>query len=540
MAWLTGWSYRKKLTVDHSKVDSDCSDFPVKAIFDKDNFAFAHALETGNDVRFTSSDGETLLKYERELHQVFANPDGLLFDGTNDKVTCGDVSALDSASALTVECRFIWMGGGTPYQPLVAKLPSNNSYNGFYLRLRTESGVAQFTGLGADQSVSSTTTILPGVEYHVAGVWTGTKMRIIVNGVQEAEIDSSTNNPDAGTAELEIGHIKPYLTDHWANTLHKEVRVWTVAKTESQINASKAYGAITGSEDDLECLYLFDEGSGTTLTDSANSNNGTVSGATWTTLPGYGVYHVKVPTASSTSDTEFYCYYGKSDATDGADGENVWDSNYAMVHHMGSSLLDSTSNDNDGTNSGSTLGLARDGYFRSFDGSNDYIDLTGLTIANTNDLSFEIMAQHGESAHLFDAQTGRWVIGWNLTDNLGVYYNSWFQVTTDIPADGGMHLVGVTLDQGTERKIYIDDNSPDAAGSGPTVAIGGDVIMGARYALNSAFYNGKMSEYRISTTLRSDAWIKATHASLADTLLTYGAEEALTPTARPRVMVVWA
>ena len=63
--------------------------------------------------------------------------------------------------------------------------------------------------------------------------------------------------------------------------------------------------------------------------------------------PGVAVYHVKLPTASSTSDTEFYCYYGKSDATDGADGENVWDSNYKVVHHMTPDLYDSTANNHD-------------------------------------------------------------------------------------------------------------------------------------------------------------------------------------------------
>ena len=68
MAWLTGWSYRKKLTTNSARISAALSNFPVAVFLDADNFTFAKALASGNDVRFTSSDGETLLKYEREHH----------------------------------------------------------------------------------------------------------------------------------------------------------------------------------------------------------------------------------------------------------------------------------------------------------------------------------------------------------------------------------------------------------------------------------------------------------------------------------------
>jgi hypothetical protein len=67
-AWLSGWSYRKKITIDHTKVDSVLTDFPVLVKLTSLNFGFSKALSTGNDIRFTSSDGKTLLKYERERH----------------------------------------------------------------------------------------------------------------------------------------------------------------------------------------------------------------------------------------------------------------------------------------------------------------------------------------------------------------------------------------------------------------------------------------------------------------------------------------
>jgi hypothetical protein len=65
MAWLTGWTYRKQITVQADQVDANLEDFPlyVKINADAD---FHEALSTGYDIRFTQSDGETLLKYERE------------------------------------------------------------------------------------------------------------------------------------------------------------------------------------------------------------------------------------------------------------------------------------------------------------------------------------------------------------------------------------------------------------------------------------------------------------------------------------------
>lgn len=68
MAWLSGWTYRKIIIIDESKVDADLTDFPVLVKLTSTNFDFSRALSTGNDIRFTSSDGTTLLKYERERH----------------------------------------------------------------------------------------------------------------------------------------------------------------------------------------------------------------------------------------------------------------------------------------------------------------------------------------------------------------------------------------------------------------------------------------------------------------------------------------
>jgi len=63
--WLSGYTYRKKITTQFTNVDSALTDFPLYVPFSNDA-DLAAALATGYDIRFTQSDGETLLKYERE------------------------------------------------------------------------------------------------------------------------------------------------------------------------------------------------------------------------------------------------------------------------------------------------------------------------------------------------------------------------------------------------------------------------------------------------------------------------------------------
>ena len=66
--WLEGYTTRKEITIDETKVDADQSDFPVLVKLSAANFDFADANANGNDLRFCSSDGTTLLSYERERH----------------------------------------------------------------------------------------------------------------------------------------------------------------------------------------------------------------------------------------------------------------------------------------------------------------------------------------------------------------------------------------------------------------------------------------------------------------------------------------
>jgi len=106
---------------------------------------------------------------------------------------------------------------------------------------------------------------------------------------------------------------------------------------------------------------------------------------------GSGLFWVKVPSISSSANTTIYAYYGKSDATDGQNAANVWDANFAGVWHLNDgttlSALDSTSNNNDGTNSGAAAAACYLDGGASFNGSHDphdNIDSVGTATGSLN------------------------------------------------------------------------------------------------------------------------------------------------------------
>lgn len=62
------YTTRKKITIDHTYVDGDLTDFPLLVKFTSDSDISTGSNADGFDHRFTSSDGTTLLKYERESY----------------------------------------------------------------------------------------------------------------------------------------------------------------------------------------------------------------------------------------------------------------------------------------------------------------------------------------------------------------------------------------------------------------------------------------------------------------------------------------
>ena len=74
MAFLSGYTKRKKITIDNTYVDADLTDFPLRVRLTNDTDIGADIDSNGYNIRFTSSDGTTELKYERESFSVNGTP----------------------------------------------------------------------------------------------------------------------------------------------------------------------------------------------------------------------------------------------------------------------------------------------------------------------------------------------------------------------------------------------------------------------------------------------------------------------------------
>jgi len=110
---------------------------------------------------------------------------------------------------------------------------------------------------------------------HWAGTYDGNELKVYLDGNLEATL-SYTGGVNISVANVFIAKTANFYTD----AIIDEVRVWNTARTQQEIqeNMNKE---LTGSETGLVAYYKINEGSGSTLTDSAGNNDGEIIGATW-------------------------------------------------------------------------------------------------------------------------------------------------------------------------------------------------------------------------------------------------------------------
>lgn len=253
--------------------------------------------------------------------------------------------------------------------------------------------------------------------------------------------------------------------------------------------------------------------------------------------------HVKVPSVSSSVDTTVYVWWNTAgtdsqpaiDSTYGA--ENVWDSAFVGVWHLeedpsgtAPQMLDSTSNDHDGTSAGTmTTGdsvAAVVGNGLDFDGTDDgvsiaetaAIDITGaltLEMALNGDTfgAFVTPATKakasGQKQFMMDLQSGVPRFG----DELGLA-----KATSTLSTGTDYHLAGTYSGSGlySGLKIYLNGVAESTTHVGTFNGIestDGDFYIGQK-GDGSEWFDGKISEVRLSNVARSAAWIAATDSTL--------------------------
>jgi Concanavalin A-like lectin/glucanases superfamily/Archaeal Type IV pilin, N-terminal/Domain of unknown function (DUF2341) len=257
----------------------------------------------------------------------------------------------------------------------------------------------------------------------------------------------------------------------------------------------------------------------------------------YTASTGYLVAWVGVPTLSSTTDTALYLYYGNSSATGLQNPEGVWDSNFSAVWHHDTVLTDSTSNNNDGTDSGSADAVGMIAHGRNYAMSNDWVQMAASASLNNlfagggtfsawiyprsvgEGASSTDGGRIGDKSNSYVGATG-WgfglFTGLNLSFRKGFSTTAgwWCSPTGSIPVSSWSYVV-VTYDNTSAANnpmFYINGASSTtrrmtAPVGNPQSDTGQGMRIGNSNAGNARDFDGIIDEIRASKTIRSASWI---------------------------------
>lgn len=267
------------------------------------------------------------------------------------------------------------------------------------------------------------------------------------------------------------------------------------------------------------------------------------------------------------ANTDFYMYYDNNHADNTTyigtinttPGAAVWDGDFIFVSHQKdattSTVLDSTSNNNDGTKKGANEPVSIAGQVstaQDYDGTDDMIDhaatsgldaATLLTVeayinpdANT---TYAGVVQRGSTAFVNGV--------FRLEQGLYAENNSSFTVQEVVSHTSKIAFNDVVvLNNGTWYYVYglatatqvrcgvdlVEDTPVEYDGLDPLVTGSThyyDKLFTGDYYYDATpthyYFNGQIDEVRVSDVARANEWLKATYNSLKDSLLTYGSEE---------------
>jgi hypothetical protein len=231
--------------------------------------------------------------FANEAVSGFPNTYSVNFDGSNDYVACGSISALNSATNFSLS---MWVN----FQSFVGNLAGYNIFLGsgtttsdrFLLNVVRGSATSAdrlevYFCEGAASIVGTSLGLTANTWYHMALYKSGSNMSFYIDNTL---IDSRTNAPTSGSAtgsNFAIGR-GIYGGAYSANILADEVALWN---SDQSSNKDSIYN--NGTPGDLSSLSPTswwrmgdnDGGTGTTITDQGSGgNNGTLTnGPTFST-----------------------------------------------------------------------------------------------------------------------------------------------------------------------------------------------------------------------------------------------------------------
>ncbi len=226
----------------------------------------------------------------------FSNTRSISFDGSNDFIDCGNVTSLDSATAFSMSCWvFFGTGGLTGKQCFISSGASANDLirlhkgNSHEIRFTVRTG-----GSGADLSGGTGTVLTENTWHHVAATYSSGTGKMYLDG-SLLSTGTPGSAPSTGGDSLDIGRL--ITSAHFVDGLMDEVAIWDATLSDADIAAiynapndiptdlSLAAAYDTDRTSNLTHWWRMEEGSGSSVVNTANSgtNDGTISGATFST-----------------------------------------------------------------------------------------------------------------------------------------------------------------------------------------------------------------------------------------------------------------
>jgi hypothetical protein len=253
-------------------------------------------------------------------------------------------------------------------------------------------------------------------------------------------------------------------------------------------------------------------------------------------------------TLSSSSDTDYYVYYGNAIASDHAASAtygmyNVWDSNYKGIYHLSEATAEEVASGtshqvNEGSPASSATSVTgKVGKGFDFNNStNTIVFEAGVSthLSPTTALQFELWfnADTIGSDVLLYCRGNSTTVGygfwfWNSNLRAQIGSTGWTNLTyalSSLSVNTWYHIVGNW--NGTTYKLYLDGTEVNTgAYAGSQTYSGAQMTIGTRASGDD--FDGTIDELRISDIARSADWISTQYnnQSSPSTFYTIGAEE---------------
>jgi len=510
-AWLSSWKDRRIISIDHNDVTSPLSNFPILVhLSGSSGISSADVTsifnEVGSDskkIALTTSDGITqcYVEIEEWVYPLTSATETLRPNAAGDET--GISSVLPAGSSHWSVVDEVTANGATDYV-----YTSSSSYQRDLYNLPSP------TGSGTINNVVVYFRFAPS-----SGVTSYARAAIKTHGAVYLG-SQETQSAFAWVTKSYSWTSNPYTSSSWT---------WTeIDDLQAGLELKNSGGGLG------DCTQVYVE-----------VNYVPPGGEAW--------LWVKVPSVSSSDDTELYLYYDKDHVdntnyvgdTGSTPAQNVWDSDYQGVWHLKENptgtappIKDSTSNNNGGTSAGSMTSSDQvagqiDGSL-DFDGSNDEITCgneaslqitAALTIeawAKTSStgairgiVNKEVSSYNGYQLRKYSDNKYRFAIG-----DPSLHYAASNSAYTD---SNWHYIVGV---KSTTNYLYMDGVQQANTFTRSITDSGANFDIGRAYSnYDGYWWNGQIDEVRVSNVARSAAWIKASYESGRDDLLDFGTEE---------------